>query len=80
MCSPESYSHRAHCFAHKELCSSTLLVSLQSFCVVLNQHSPMADQAAHFLVTLKRPEQRQLDQQRKVSFCDTQIIQMIINN
>jgi hypothetical protein len=39
---------------------------LQSFCVVLNQHSPMADQAAHFLVTLKRPEQRQLDQQRKV--------------
>lgn len=37
-----------------------------SFCVVLNQHSPMADQAAHFLVTLKRPEQRQLDQQRKM--------------
>ena len=34
--------------------------------MVLNQHSPMADQAAHFLVSLKRPEQRQLDQQRKV--------------
>lgn len=41
---------------------------MQNFSVVMNQHSPVSDSAAHFLVTLKRPEQRQLDQQRKVSF------------
>lgn len=45
-----------------------LCVHMQSFSVVMNQHSPVSDSAAHFLVTLKRPEQRQLDQQRKVSF------------
>ena len=40
---------------------------MQNFSVVMNQHSPVSDSAAHFLVTLKRPEQRQLDQQRRVS-------------
>ena len=44
---------------------------LQNFSVVMNQHSPVSDSAVHFLVTLKRPEQRQLDQQRKV--CPTSI-------
>ncbi|KAL3131660.1 hypothetical protein ABBQ38_007954 [Trebouxia sp. C0009 RCD-2024] len=41
--------------------------NMKNFSVVMNQHSPVSDSAAHFLVTLKRPEQRQLDQQRKAN-------------
>ena len=46
----------------------TCLALVQNFCVILSQHSPTLDHSAYFLVTLKRPEQRQLDQQRKVCF------------
>ena len=40
---------------------------LQNFCVILNQHNPSRDKAVHFLVTLKRPDQRNLELQRRVS-------------
>ena len=39
---------------------------LQNFCVILNQHNPSRDKAVHFLVTLKRPDQRNLELQRRV--------------
>ena len=41
-------------------------LALQNFCVILNQHNPSRDKAVHFLGTLKRPDQRNLELQRRV--------------
>ena len=50
-------------------------LALQNFCVILNQHNPSRDKAVHFLVTLKRPDQRNLELQRRVRIIKAEALQ-----